>query len=178
MANLNNEGFAIAPQAECVNGLKPTFYADDSNTAGHALRAGKIACTAPAPAPAPTNTNTNTNTNANPQQPGGGGTQADRTAPQLKVALKLAKTTRRNGKLTATITLNERANLTIKLAKGSKTLVKTTRSNTAAGKRTIKLTLKRSARATLRKGQKLTLTVQARDAAGNVAKRTTTAKLR
>ena len=32
MANLNNEGFAIAPQAECVNGLKPVFWADDSNT--------------------------------------------------------------------------------------------------------------------------------------------------
>ena len=49
MANLNNEGFAIAPRAECVNGLKPTFYTDDSNTAGHALRMGKIACT-PIPA--------------------------------------------------------------------------------------------------------------------------------
>jgi hypothetical protein len=170
MANLNNEGFAIAPQAECVNGLKPTFYADDSSTAGHALRMGKIACKAPAPAPSQPNTT--------PQQPGPGGAQADRTAPQLKAALKLAKTTRRNGKLTATITLNERANLTIKLTKGSKTLVKTSRKNTAAGKTTIKLTLKRSARATLRKGQKLTLTVQARDAAGNVAKRTATAKVR
>ena len=53
MANLNNEGFAIAPQAECVNGLKPTFYTDDSNTGGHALRTGKIACKA-APQPGPT----------------------------------------------------------------------------------------------------------------------------
>ena len=107
-----------------------------------------------------------------------GGQQADRTAPQVKATLKLAKTTRRNGKLTATITLNERANLTIKVAKGSKTLIQTTRNNTAAGKRTIKLTLKRSARASLRKGQKLTLTVQARDAAGNVTKKTATAKVR
>ena len=32
MPNLNNEGFAIAPQAECVNGRKPVFWADDSNT--------------------------------------------------------------------------------------------------------------------------------------------------
>ena len=70
-----------------------------------------------------------------------GGTQGDRTAPQLKAALKLAKTTR---------------------------------SNAAAGK----TTLKRSARAALRKGQKLMLTVQARDAVGNVAKRTATAKVR
>ena len=176
MDNLNNEGFAIAPQAECVNGLKPTFYTDDSNTGGHALRTGKIACkAAPQPAPNPT---PSPQPNTDPQQPGGGGAQVDRTAPQLKATLKLAKTTRRNGKLTATITLNERANLTIKLAKGSKTLVQTTRSNVAAGKRTIKLTLKRSARAGLRKGQKLTLTVQARDAAGNVAKRTATAKVR
>ena len=81
--------------------------------------------------------------------------QADRIAPRLTAALKLAKTTRRTGKLTATITLNERANLTIKLAKGSKTLVRTTRRNAVAGKSTIKLTLKRSARAALRKGQKL-----------------------
>ena len=40
MPNLNNEGFAIAPQAECVNGLKPVFWTDDSNTGGHALRTG------------------------------------------------------------------------------------------------------------------------------------------
>ena len=172
MDNLNNEGFAIAPQAECVNGLKPTFYTDDSNTSGHALRTGKIACKAPTTVPTPS---PQPNTQ---QQPGGGGAQVDRTAPQLKATLKLAKATRRNGKLTATITLNERANLTIKLTKGSKTLIQTTRSNVATGKRTIKLTLKRNARAALRKGQKLTLTVQARDAAGNVAKRTATAKVR
>jgi hypothetical protein len=174
MPNLNNEGFAIAPQAECVNGLKPTFYSDDSNTGGHALRTGRIACKAQAPKPGSTSTPAPTTTT---QQPGGG-MQADRTAPQLKAALKLAKTTRRTGKLTATITLNERANLTIKLAKGSKTLVQTTRRDVAAGKSTIKLTLKRSARAALRKGQKLTLTVEARDAAGNLAKRTATAKVR
>ena len=107
-----------------------------------------------------------------------GGRRLTARRPQLKVTLKLAKTTRRNGKLTATITLNERANLTIKLAKGSQDAVQTTRNNVAAGKRTIKLTLKRSARAALRKGQKLTLTVQARDAAGNVAKSTATAKVR
>jgi lamin tail-like protein len=41
----NNEGFAIAPQLECVNGLKPTFYADDSDQGGHSLRGGTKACT-------------------------------------------------------------------------------------------------------------------------------------
>jgi Ca2+-binding RTX toxin-like protein len=53
MANLNNEGFAIAPQAECVNGLKPVFWSDDGNTASHALRAGTLNCTVPPAGPAP-----------------------------------------------------------------------------------------------------------------------------
>jgi Ca2+-binding RTX toxin-like protein len=51
MANLNNEGFAIAPQAECVNGLKPVIWSDDGNTDTHALRAGTLNCTVPAPTP-------------------------------------------------------------------------------------------------------------------------------
>jgi hypothetical protein len=45
MPNLNNEGFTIAPQAECANGLKPVFYSDDDNSGGHALRAGTVNCT-------------------------------------------------------------------------------------------------------------------------------------
>jgi hypothetical protein len=45
VVNYNNEGFAIAPQLECVNGLKPTFYADDSNQDDHSLRGGTKACT-------------------------------------------------------------------------------------------------------------------------------------
>lgn len=52
--NLNNEGFAIAPQSECVGGTKPTFYADDSNTGGHTIRVGTTSCTVTAPAVAPT----------------------------------------------------------------------------------------------------------------------------
>ena len=40
MPNLNNEGFAIAPQSECVDGHKPVFWSDDNNTDGHALRSG------------------------------------------------------------------------------------------------------------------------------------------
>lgn len=46
-ANLNNEGFAITPQSECVGGRKPVFWSDDANTDGHALRAGTLSCTAP-----------------------------------------------------------------------------------------------------------------------------------
>jgi Ca2+-binding RTX toxin-like protein len=47
MAALNNEGFAIAPQAECVGGLKPVIWADDGNTASHSLRQGTLNCTVP-----------------------------------------------------------------------------------------------------------------------------------
>jgi hypothetical protein len=54
MADLNNEGFAITPQAECVAGLKPVFWADDGNTDSHALRTGTLNCTVPAtPTPPP-----------------------------------------------------------------------------------------------------------------------------
>jgi hypothetical protein len=53
MADLNNEGFAIAPQTECVAGLKSVFWADDTATNGYALRSGKLACS-PASAPTPT----------------------------------------------------------------------------------------------------------------------------
>jgi hypothetical protein len=45
MPNLNNEGFAIAPQSECVAGAKAVFWADDANTDGFAIRAGSLDCT-------------------------------------------------------------------------------------------------------------------------------------
>ena len=54
MANLNNEGFAIAPQAECRNGVKPVFWADDTNADLHALRTGTLNCTVPGRTRAPT----------------------------------------------------------------------------------------------------------------------------
>ena len=47
MPNLNNEGFTITPDSECVGGSKPVYWADDGNTGGHALRAGTITCTPP-----------------------------------------------------------------------------------------------------------------------------------
>jgi Ca2+-binding RTX toxin-like protein len=54
MPNLNNEGFAISPRAECVGGFKPVFWLDDTNTApgGNALRSGTLNCTVIPPAPA------------------------------------------------------------------------------------------------------------------------------
>jgi hypothetical protein len=45
MPNLNNEGFAIAPQSACNAGRKPVFWSDDTGTDGHALRGGTITCT-------------------------------------------------------------------------------------------------------------------------------------
>lgn len=42
MPNLNNEGFALT--AQCVNGSKPVYWADDDNDDGHALRAGTVTC--------------------------------------------------------------------------------------------------------------------------------------
>ena len=45
LANLNNEGFTITPDSECVGGSKPVYWADDGNTGSHVLRAGTIPCT-------------------------------------------------------------------------------------------------------------------------------------
>jgi len=42
--NINNEGIAVAPESECLAGKKPSFWTDDSNTDGHSLRRGTIAC--------------------------------------------------------------------------------------------------------------------------------------
>ena len=44
MPNINNEGFAITPEASCVGGFKPVFYSDDSNTNLHAIRRDSIPC--------------------------------------------------------------------------------------------------------------------------------------
>jgi hypothetical protein len=43
--NFNNEGFAITPQAECVGGKKPVFWANDTEDGGHAIRRGTLTCT-------------------------------------------------------------------------------------------------------------------------------------
>ncbi|MEU3606856.1 lamin tail domain-containing protein [Streptomyces sp. NPDC035033] len=44
MPDLNNEGFALAGADECVAGVKPVHWSDDSNTGGHALRRGTVSC--------------------------------------------------------------------------------------------------------------------------------------
>ncbi|MDZ4259901.1 MAG: lamin tail domain-containing protein [Gemmatimonadales bacterium] len=45
MPNLNNEGFTVATQLECVGGRKPAYWADDSETGGFAIRRGMVSCT-------------------------------------------------------------------------------------------------------------------------------------
>jgi hypothetical protein len=44
MPNVNNEGFAIAPNDQCVDGVKPVVWSDDNGTDGFALREGTIVC--------------------------------------------------------------------------------------------------------------------------------------
>jgi hypothetical protein len=45
MPNVNNEGLAVAPLAECLANRRPVFWADDSETGGHAIRSSTLTCT-------------------------------------------------------------------------------------------------------------------------------------
>lgn len=45
MPDLNNEGFAIAPQSTCTAGFKQVVWSDDAGTGGHSLRASTLPCT-------------------------------------------------------------------------------------------------------------------------------------
>jgi hypothetical protein len=190
MANLNNEGFAIAPQTECVNSLKPVFWSDDSSTDSHAVRSGTIGCTVlPAPpggnAPPPGGDAPPSGGDSQPsggQPPLSGGLEAPRvtpdvTAPGLRIALRFAKrgafAVRRTGKFGVKITLGEKANLTIavtarknKRAK-TRTILRATRKNVAAGTRTFTFKLSSKVRKALAKGETVKLTVKAIDAARN-----------
>jgi hypothetical protein len=44
LADMNNEGIALAPASECSGGKRAFFWADDSATNGIALRRGTITC--------------------------------------------------------------------------------------------------------------------------------------
>jgi hypothetical protein len=46
MPNLNNEGFAFAPLAECIGGRRAAFWSDDSETDGFSIRRGAVSCSA------------------------------------------------------------------------------------------------------------------------------------
>ncbi|MBI5090324.1 MAG: lamin tail domain-containing protein, partial [Actinobacteria bacterium] len=51
--SMNNEGFAIAPNSECVGNQKPVYWSDDGDTATFSLRRGTIACVSMPPAEVP-----------------------------------------------------------------------------------------------------------------------------
>lgn len=44
LPNANHEGFAVTTAAQCVDGRKRVFWADDSRTNGHSIRAATIPC--------------------------------------------------------------------------------------------------------------------------------------
>jgi hypothetical protein len=41
---LNNEGIALAPESECLDGQKSFFWADNDETKGYAIRRGRVRC--------------------------------------------------------------------------------------------------------------------------------------
>jgi hypothetical protein len=44
LPNSNNEGIALAPESECVNGQKAFYWSDDNDLEDHSLRAGSVPC--------------------------------------------------------------------------------------------------------------------------------------
>lgn len=44
LANLNLEGFALAPDSTCVDGVKEVIRSDDGNNGGHSLWSGTVDC--------------------------------------------------------------------------------------------------------------------------------------
>jgi hypothetical protein len=44
LPNANNEGITLAPESECVGGVKSFFWSDDDQTDGHAIRQGAVQC--------------------------------------------------------------------------------------------------------------------------------------
>ena len=190
MDNFNNEGFAIAPQAECVNGLKPTFYAEDSDANRHTLRGGTINCTPLPPVvvdPTPTADAAagHADADADPDAAAGGTAPRRRSSSPSRSPRPARTPCARRASSPSSITLGERADLTISAtarknakAKARTILKATTRKGVAAGKPTIKLSLTSKVRKALRKGETLTLTVVARDAAGNATTTKISAKVK
>jgi hypothetical protein len=198
MANLNNEGFAIAPAAECTSGRKPVFWSDDGNTDSHALRTGTLACPSGEPPvvtpPAQPGTGGDPGTPAPPAPPVVApgpplvtAPPADRTPPTVRIALRQTRSgtyaLRHSGRFALVMTLGERADLTLTATARrstrarARTILRTTRRGVAAGRHTLSLRLTGRVRAALRRGETITLTVVARDAARNATTRRVSAKV-
>jgi hypothetical protein len=70
MIDTNNEGFAFAPDADCVGGRKSVWWSDDDQAAGYSLRAGTMVCEDPeSPEPEPSSTPTAEPTEQPTEQP-------------------------------------------------------------------------------------------------------------
>jgi hypothetical protein len=44
LSDMNNEGIALAPLAECAGGTRAFFWSDDEETNGYAIRRGFMSC--------------------------------------------------------------------------------------------------------------------------------------
>jgi len=172
MPNLNNEGFAIAAQAECVGGQKPVFYSDDDNTGGHVLRQGSLGCVPPPPPPPP---------------PSGG-----RSDTTVDGSVKITKNQKQRGrKIVVRLTVNAGEALTAKatgILKAGRTkfpLRPISRSVSAGGAATLELKpAKRRYAAKIAKflssgkKAKASVSVTLRDTLGNSKAQSLSAKLR
>jgi hypothetical protein len=168
MGNFNNEGFAIAPEAECVNGVKPVFWADDDNDGQHALRSGTLNCaaqpTTPPDEPTPTPTPTPT-----PDTKVDGVVTADKTQEQK--GRKIAVEATVNAGETLTVDVSGK----VKVGKDSYSLRPLTRTATAASSLTLKLKPAKKDAGKIADAlvdgdkAKAKLTVSLSDAAGNQA---------
>ena len=97
MPDVNNEGFAIAPNDQCVDGLKPAVWSDDNGTDGFSLREGTITCalaeTPTEPTPGPTDPGTDPgdpDAGTSPDAPGDGLAVTGATNPFVALTAALA----------------------------------------------------------------------------------------
>lgn len=163
MANLNNEGFTIAPRAECSGGRKPAIWTDDGATDGHALRAGTLNCTDP-PAPEPTPTPTAT---ASPS-PSPTATPAPTATPTPTDTVKPVLSGVRASRKAVSFRVSEAARVRITVARRSGRRFKRLKAFTVAvpaGARTVRFKGRIPA-SKLRRGR-LRISLVATDAAGN-----------
>jgi len=114
---MNNEGFAIAPNAECVNNAKPVLWADDGDTGTFSLRQGTINCPTLTSTPTPTATPTPTPTPTSTPAP----TPAQSTTPVVTPpvqtpAVVVPKIFTKKGKATITGAVKVGKKLTVKVS--------------------------------------------------------------
>ena len=174
MANLNNEGFAITPQAECAGVRKPVFWLDDSNTDGHALRSGTLNCTPldDEPDPDPTATATpSPSPTPTPAPPAAAPTPTATPTPPARDVTAPVLSRLRASRARVAFTISEAASVRVTVERRSGRRYRRVKAFTvrvAGGARTVRFKGRVSA-AQLRRGR-LRVTLVATDAAGNRSK--------